>query len=85
MSNFDECCATWRTIIFPASTNPLLGAQKFNAHGTDAGPFAHLALSFKLYPALGLAASAPADVDFPGGMKSVACGDGLNVTFPSAR
>ena len=58
----------------------LLGAQKFKAQSIDAGPFAHLALSFKGYQALGLAASAPADADFHGGMKSAASVAALNDT-----
>ena len=37
----------------------LLAVQEFKKSGKDGGPFAHLALSFKGYQALGLAAAAP--------------------------
>ena len=48
----------------------LLDASRFKATGQDGGPFVHLALSFKGYEALGLAAKAPADPDFQAGMKA---------------
>jgi Dyp-type peroxidase family len=48
----------------------LLDVQQFKATGKDGGPFAHLALSFKGYQALGMAASAPTDGDFQAGMKA---------------
>lgn len=50
----------------------LLEAEHFKATGESGGVFVHVALSFKGYQALGLAASAPADPDFQGGMKSAA-------------
>jgi deferrochelatase/peroxidase EfeB len=50
----------------------LLDAEKFKASKKcdGGGPFVHLALSFTGYQALGLAASAPTDTDFRGGMKA---------------
>jgi hypothetical protein len=48
----------------------LLDTQRFKQDGTGGGPFAHCALAFAGYQALGLAASAPADADFQAGMKS---------------
>lgn len=50
----------------------LIDAQRFKATGKDGGSFVHLALTFKGYQALGLAAKAPADPDFQGGMKAPA-------------
>src|ERR1044072_9359323 len=50
----------------------LLDAQEFKKSGKDGGPFACLALSFKGYQALGLAAAAPGDADFQAGMKAPA-------------
>ena len=52
----------------------LLDAEKFKASNKcdGGGPFVHLALSFTGYQALGLAASAPTDADFRGGMKAPA-------------
>ncbi len=47
-------------------------AKQFKETHVDGGPFMHLALSFKGYQALGLAASAPADPDFHDGMKAPA-------------
>jgi hypothetical protein len=45
----------------------LLDAKRFKETGRDGGPFVHLALTFKGYQALGLAAKAPADPDFQAG------------------
>jgi Dyp-type peroxidase family len=50
----------------------LLDAKRFKETGRDGGPFVHLALTFKGYQALGLAAKAPADPDFQAGMKAPA-------------
>lgn len=50
----------------------LVDAKRFKETNKDGGPFAHLALSFKGYQALGLAASAPDDPDFQAGMKAPA-------------
>lgn len=50
----------------------LLEAEQFKATGSGSTPFVHLALSFKGYQALGLAASAPSDPDFQAGMKASA-------------
>ena len=50
----------------------LVATERFQAGGPSGGPFVHLVLSFKGYQALGLAASAPSDSDFQGGMKSAA-------------
>ena len=50
----------------------LLEAEQFKAGGAGSTPFVHLALSFKGYQALGLAASAPNDPDFQAGMKAPA-------------
>jgi Dyp-type peroxidase family len=47
----------------------LLDTAAHKKSGADGGPFAHLALSFAGYQALGLAASAPNDLDFRNGMK----------------
>jgi Dyp-type peroxidase family len=54
----------------------LQDTASFKAGGVGGGPFVHLALSFKGYQALGLAAAAPADADFHAGMKSAAAGLG---------
>ena len=56
----------------------LLDVQQFKATGKDGGPFAHLALSFKGYQALGMPAAAPADPDFKAGMKAPASITALN-------
>jgi len=50
----------------------LLDTDRFKEKKVGGGPFVHLALSAKGYQALGLAASAPVDADFQGGMKSAA-------------
>jgi Dyp-type peroxidase family len=50
----------------------LLDTEKLQTTGVGGEPFAHLALSAKGYQALGMAAGAPADADFQGGMKSAA-------------
>jgi Dyp-type peroxidase family len=50
----------------------LLDVERFKATRESGGPFAHLALSFKGYDALGLAAKAPNDMDFQKGMKDPA-------------
>lgn len=50
----------------------LIDAKRFKKTGRDGGLFVHLALTFKGYQALGLAAKAPADSDFQGGMKAPA-------------
>jgi Dyp-type peroxidase family len=50
----------------------LLDTEAFKETGEGGGAFAHLALSAKGYHALGLAACAPTDADFQGGMKSAA-------------
>src|SRR4051812_2371279 len=46
----------------------LLDVEHFNATRESGGPFAHLALSFKGYQALGVADRAPNDPDFQKGM-----------------
>jgi Dyp-type peroxidase family len=50
----------------------LLDSDRFKEEQVSGSPFVHLALSAKGYGALGLAASAPADADFQGGMKAAA-------------
>jgi Dyp-type peroxidase family len=56
----------------------LLDARERQTTGKDGGPFANLALSFKGYQALGMAASAPADIDFRAGMKAAVSLAALN-------
>lgn len=56
----------------------LLDTEQHKIDGKDGGPFANLALSFKGYQALGLAAAAPADPDFHAGMKAPASIAALN-------
>ena len=48
----------------------LLDTKAFKKGKRGGGAFVHVALSFKGYQALGLAASAPTDSDFTNGMKS---------------
>ena len=48
----------------------LLDTERFKATGEGGGGFAHLALSFAGYQAIGLATDAPTDPDFTSGMKS---------------
>src|SRR4051794_3225044 len=50
----------------------LISAEQFKETGEGGGAFAHLALTFKGYQALGMQAAAPADADFQGGMSSAA-------------
>jgi len=56
----------------------LLDSKRFKETGQDGGPFVHLALTFKGYQALGLAAKAPADPDFQAGMKASTSLSALN-------
>ena len=56
----------------------LLDTEQFKCDGKSGGPFTALALSFKGYQALGLAAKAPADPDFRKGMKHQTSIDALN-------
>lgn len=58
----------------------LIDAKRFKATGQDGGPSVHLALTFKGHQTLGLAASAPADLDFQARMKAPASVSALSAS-----